>query len=37
MECIKCKNTIPDKSTYCYLCGKKQLSTSQKRTRKRPN
>ena len=37
MECIKCKNTIPDKSTYCYLCVKKQLSTSQKRTRKRPN
>lgn len=38
MKCIKCKKEIPDGSTFCNFCGKKQVSTIPKtRIRRRPH
>lgn len=34
MLCIKCKKEIPDASTYCLWCGKKQISTSTRVSRR---
>lgn len=36
MTCIKCKKTIPDGSTFCNHCGKKQTA-EKRRSRKRAN
>lgn len=33
MICIKCKKEISDNSVYCNLCGKKQVTTQNKRSR----
>lgn len=34
MDCIKCKKEIPDGSTWCCWCGKKQISEPMKRTKR---
>lgn len=36
MECVKCKKEIPEDSTFCPYCGKKQ-KTERRRYRKRAN
>ena len=36
MICVKCKKQIPENSTYCNFCGKKQ-TVEKKRTRRRAN
>jgi integrase len=36
MTCIKCKKTIPDGSSFCNFCGKKQ-TTEKRRSRRRAN
>lgn len=35
--CVKCKKDIPDESTFCLFCGKKQVVGERKKTKKRAN
>lgn len=35
-DCIKCRTPLPPDALYCHRCGKKQIATKRKRT-KRPN
>lgn len=35
--CVKCKKDIPDESTFCLFCGKKQVVGEKKKTKKRAN
>lgn len=36
-NCIKCKKKIPDESTFCLFCGKKQVVGEKKKNKKRAN
>ena len=36
-KCIKCKKEIPQGSTFCLHCGKKQITLEKKKTKKRAN
>lgn len=36
-KCIKCKKEIPQNSTFCLFCGKKQITQEKKKTKKRAN
>ena len=35
MKCIKCRQTIPEGSVYCNLCGKKQVTQNKQKSRSR--
>lgn len=35
MKCIKCRQTIPEGSVYCNLCGKKQVTQKKQKSRSR--
>ena len=35
MKCIKCRQTIPEGSVYCNLCGKKQVAQNKQKSRSR--
>lgn len=35
--CVKCKKEIPDESTFCLFCGKKQVVGEKKKNKKRAN
>lgn len=34
MQCIKCKKELPEEAVYCPACGKKQVSSSRKATKR---
>ena len=37
MTCMKCKKDIPEDSVFCQYCGKKQISTPAKKSKRRSN